>query len=61
ITVQDLKAFSQAIPQYDALYLHEPLEPLLEFIAELEQAKVLKRMDDKSWQVQTKKSCLDFF
>ena len=61
ITLQDLKVFSQVIPQYDALYQHEPLDPLLEFITELEQAKVLKRMDDKSWQVQTKKSCLDFF
>uniref|UniRef100_UPI00359F1E68 hypothetical protein n=1 Tax=Jeotgalibaca porci TaxID=1868793 RepID=UPI00359F1E68 len=54
ITFQDLKAFSQAIPQYDALYQHEPLEPLLEFITELERAKVLKRLGEKRWQVQTK-------
>lgn len=52
-TVQDLRDFSATIPKHDTLYPQSTLEPLLDFVYELEQAKLIRRLDEKSWRFQT--------
>lgn len=51
-TIEDLTDFSHTIPKYDTLYPYPPLDPLLDFIHELERVKLIRRLDEKSWQLQ---------
>lgn len=52
-TLQDLIEFSYTLPRYDTLYPHPPLDPLLDYIHELERAKLIQQLDEKSWRFQS--------
>ncbi|MGP6146864.1 competence protein CoiA [Jeotgalibaca sp. A122] len=53
LTLEDIDNFSKKLPRYDFLYPNSETEPLKDFIFELEQRGVLRRIDDKNWHIRS--------
>lgn len=53
LSLDDLQKFATSLRCYDALYPNSEIDPLMDFILELEQLSVLRRIDEKNWHVRS--------